>query len=73
MTEEEHSAAQREIAHDAFLELRDTIAPGFDPIAQGYNSPDHARFTIITLAARRSDALAKKFLALSSRSKGTIS
>lgn len=50
--EAEFRASIREVAYDAFLDLRETLKPGYDFKRLGYNSVEHARETIIKQSDR---------------------
>lgn len=66
MLNEELEAAHRQqlenLCYAAFLELRDTITPGFKAKELGYENADHARLTIVTFAVKRMDKLSAEFL-----------
>ena len=55
--EAEHQARCNAAAADAVLQLRDTLKPGFDFKAQGYESVEHARLTIIQMVDRQINKL----------------
>lgn len=48
-----HKAATREVAYDAFLELRMTLDPKFDFKNLGYDSSEHARLTIVMMTDKQ--------------------
>ena len=57
-----HRQRMNEIAHEAFLQLRDTLSPTFDAKSLGYESADHARLTIVRLTARMIDKACSEHL-----------
>lgn len=67
IAEARHAAACRDAAYDAMQELRDTLRPNFDPAANGYQSVEHARVTIISQCDKRINKLCADHLRRTSR------
>lgn len=62
VAEAEHYQRLARIAYDAMIELRFTLRPNFNATALGYNDPDHARLTIVKLAAKEMDKVSAEHL-----------
>lgn len=60
--EAQHRLSVTQVCYNAMLELRDTIKPQFNAVAQGYETPDHARRVIVEQACKQIDKLAAEHL-----------
>lgn len=62
IAEAEHNAALRELAYNAFLELRDTLKSNYNARSLGYESAEHARLVITIMTSRRMDKMSAEHL-----------